>query len=107
MNYSITNIKIPDIIFDYENHIIKCVETNTPIKRAIRKEIYKWIIEEIIDHKNISKNAFVCVIIKAMYYSISDDIYNPFIGNFNLNNVTQNVFPELNIVKIKRYAEKK
>nr|DAU41279.1 MAG TPA: hypothetical protein [Crassvirales sp.] len=41
ITYSITNAKIPDIIYDYKDHIIKCIENNTPIKRAIRKEIYK------------------------------------------------------------------
>lgn len=106
MLYCITNAKIPDIIYDYRNHIIKCIETNVPIKRAIRKEIYKWMIEEITEHKCISKQAFICNIIKAMCYSIHNDVYNPFIMTFNLNNIKQNVFPELNIIKGANYIKK-
>lgn len=105
MDHSITNTKIPDIIYDYKDHIIKCVETNTPIKRTIRKEIYKWIIEEIAEHKYISKNAFICVIIKAMCYSISNDNFNLSIINFNLNAIKQNIFPELNIIKVMHYTK--
>lgn len=32
--------ELPEIIYDNSNHIIKCVVSNTPIKRSIRKEIY-------------------------------------------------------------------
>lgn len=105
MDHSITNTKIPDIIYDYKDHIIKCVETNSPIKRTIRKEIYKWIIEEIAEHKYISKNAFICVIIKVMCYSISNDNFNLSIINFNLNAIKQNTFPELNIIKVMHYTK--
>lgn len=105
MDHSITNTKIPDIIYDYKDHIIKCVETNSPIKRTIRKEIYKWIIEEIAEHKYISKNAFICVIIKGMCYSISNDNFNLSIINFNLNAIKQNTFPELNIIKVMHYTK--
>lgn len=33
--------ELPEIIYDNSNHIIKCVISNIPIKRSIRKEIYK------------------------------------------------------------------
>lgn len=55
MDHSITNTKIHDIIYDYKDHIIKCVETNSPIKRTIRKEIYKWAINEIHEYKKSGK----------------------------------------------------
>ena len=106
MVYHMTNTKIPNIIYDNHIHIIKCIENNTPIKRSIRKEIYKWMIGEIAEHKCISKEVFICVMVKAMAYSISDDICNSFIMNFNLNNVKQNIFPELNIIKVKYYTKK-
>lgn len=105
MGCHITNTEIPNIICDNHIHIIKCINNNTPIKRSIRKEIYKWMIGEITGHENIAKQAFICIIIKAMAYSISNDICNPFIHTFNLNNVKQNIFPELNIIKVKRYAK--
>lgn len=106
MEYRMINTKIPNIVYDNHVHIIKCIENNTPIKRNIRKEIYKWMIGEIAEHKCIAKEVFMCVTIKTMAYLISNDICNPFITNFNLNNIKQNIFPELNIIKVKRYTKK-
>jgi hypothetical protein len=106
MDHSITNTKIPDIIYDYKDHIIKCVETNSPIKRTIRKEIYKWAINEIHEYKNQERCAFICLIIKNMYFTIFSMEHFESVCNFNLNNEKQNVFPELNVNKIKRYAIK-
>ena len=106
MDHSITNTKIPDIIYDYKDHIIKCVETNSPIKRTIRKEIYKWAINEIHEYKNQERCAFICLIIKNMYFTIVSMERLESVCNFNLNNEKQNVFPELNVNKIKRYAIK-
>lgn len=105
MRFKIIQTELPKIIYDNCIHILKCIENNTPIKRSIRKEIYKWMIGEITGHKNIGKQAFICIIIKAMAYSISNNICNSFIHTFNLNNVKQNIFPELNIIKVKRYAK--
>lgn len=106
MDYSITNTKIPDIIYDYKDHIIKCVETNSPIKRTIRKEIYKWDINEIHEYKNQERCAFICLIIESMYFAIVSIGCPESVYNFSLNNEKQNVFPELNVNKIKRYAIK-
>lgn len=106
MDHSITNTKIPDIIYDYKDHIIKCVETNSPIKRTIRKEIYKWVINEIHEYKNQERCAFICPILKSMYFAIVSIGCPESVYNFSLNNEKQNVFPELNINKIICYAVK-
>lgn len=106
MDHSITNTKIPDIIYDYKDHIIKCVETNSPIKRTIRKEIYKWAINKIHEYKNQKKCAFICPILKSMYFAIVSIRCPESVYNFSLNNEKQNVFPELNINKIICYAVK-
>lgn len=106
MSFKIIQTELPKIIYDNYIHILKCIENNTPIKRAIRREIYKWVINEIHEYKNQERCAFICLIIKNMYFTIvSMEHFEP-VCNFNLNNEKQNVFPELNVNKIKRYAIK-
>jgi hypothetical protein len=41
MSLKIIQTELPKIIYDNCVHILKCIENNTPIKRAIRREIYK------------------------------------------------------------------
>lgn len=106
MSLKIIQTELPKIIYDNCIHILKCIENNTPIKRAIRREIYKWAINEIHEYKNQERCAFICLIIKNMYFTIVSMERFESVCNFNLNNEKQNVFPELNVNKIKRYAIK-
>lgn len=106
MSLKIIQTELPKIIYDNCIHILKCIENNTPIKRAIRREIYKWVINEIHEYKNQERWAFICLIIKSMYFTIVSMERFESVCNFNLNNKKQNVFPELNVNKIKRYAIK-
>lgn len=106
MSLKIIQTELPKIIYDNCIHILKCIENNTPIKRAIRREIYKWVINEIHEYKNQKRCAFICPIIKSMYFAIISMECPESVYNFSLNNEKQNVFPELNVNKIKRYAIK-
>lgn len=106
MSLKIIQTELPKIIYDNRIHILKCIENNTPIKRTIRIEIYKWIINEIHEYKNQKGYVFMCLIIRNMYFAIVSMECPESVYNFNLNNEKQNVFPELNVNKIKRYAIK-
>lgn len=98
--------ELPEIIYDNSNHIIKCVISNIPIKRSIRKEIYKWIVDECIEYKYKNKHAFICIIIKAICLTISKYKFVDNIYQFDLNNKKQKVFPELNVNKVEYWAKK-
>ena len=98
--------ELPVIVYDNADHIIKCVVSNTPIKRSIRKEIYKWIADECIEYKYQSKCAFICIIIKAICLTISKYKFVDNIYQFDLNNKKQKVFPELNVNKVEYWAKK-
>lgn len=106
MSFKIIQTELPKIIYDNCIHILKCIENNIPIKRTIRKEIYKWAINEIHEYKNQKRCVFICPIIRSMYFAIVSMECPESVYNFNLNNEKQNVFPELNVNKIKRYAIK-
>lgn len=106
MSLKIIQTELPKIIYDNCIHILKCIENNTPIKRAIRREIYKWVINEIHEYKNQKRCAFICPILKSMYFAIVSIGCPESVYNFSLNNEKQNVFPELNINKIICYAVK-
>lgn len=106
MSLKIIQTELPKIIYDNCIHILKCMENNTPIKRAIRREIYKWVINEIHEYKNQKRCAFICPILKSMYFAIVSIGCPESVYNFSLNNEKQNVFPELNINKIICYAVK-
>lgn len=41
MSFKIIQTELPKIIYDNYIHILKCIENNIPIKRTIRREIYK------------------------------------------------------------------
>lgn len=41
MSFKIIETELPKIIYDNYIHILKCIENNIPIKRTIRREIYK------------------------------------------------------------------
>lgn len=99
--------ELPEIIYDNSNHIIKCVISNIPIKRSIRKEIYKWIVDECIEYKYKNKHAFICIIIKAICLTISKYKFVNNIYQFDLNNKKQKVFPELNVNKVEYWAKKR
>lgn len=99
--------ELPEIIYDNSNHIIKCVISNIPIKRSIRKEIYKWIVDECIEYKYKNKHAFICIIIKAICLTISKYKFVDNIYQFDLNNKKQKVFPELNVNKVEYWAKKR
>lgn len=98
--------ELPVIVYDNADHIIKCVVSNTPIKRSIRKEIYKWIADEYIEYKYQSKCAFICIIIKAICLTISNDKFIDNIHQFDLNDKEQKAFPELNVNKVEYWAKK-
>lgn len=61
--------ELPEIIYDNSNHIIKCVISNIPIKRSIRKEIYKWIVDECIEYKYKRIN-FVNIIVIFLLHGL-------------------------------------
>ena len=69
MSFKIIETELPKIIYDNCIHILKCVENNTPIKRAIRREIYNWAIDEINEYKNNNSTVYLCNIIRkfSMY----------------------------------------
>lgn len=98
--------ELPVIVYDNADHIIKCVVSNTPIKRSIRKEIYKWIADECIEYKYQSKYVFICIIIKAICLTISNDKFIDNIHQFDLNDKEQKAFPELNVNKVEYWAKK-
>lgn len=86
MSLKIIQTELPKIIYDNCIHILKCIENNTPIKRAIRREIYKWVINEIHEYKNQKRYAFICLIIKNMYFTIVSMERLESVYNFSLNN---------------------
>lgn len=90
MSFKIIQTELPKIIYDNYIYILKCIENNIPIKRTIRREIYKWVINEIHEYKNQERCAFICLIIKNMYFTMEH--LEP-VCNFNLNNEKQNDFP--------------
>lgn len=98
--------ELPEIIYYNSNHIIKCVISNIPIKRSIRKEIYKWIVDECIEYKYKNKHAFICIIIKAICLTINKYKFVNNIYQFDLNNKKQKVFPELNVNKVEYWAKR-
>lgn len=106
MRLKIIQTELPKIIYNNCIHILKCVENNTPIKRAIRREIYKWIINEINEYKNNNSTVYLCNIIRNIFYVIAPINCLDYYADFNLNKQTQNVFPELNINKIRYYTKK-
>lgn len=106
MNFKLVQTELPKIIYDNYIHILKCIENNIPIKRTIRREIYKWAINEIHEYKNQEECAFICLIIRNMCFAIAPLECPESVYNFSLNNEKQNVFPELNVNKIKHYAIK-
>lgn len=106
MNFKLVQIELPKIIYDNSISIFKSIENNTPIKRTIRREIYNWLIDELYEYKNQKRHAFLCLMLKGMCYHITSIDYPEAISRFNLNDKKQNIFPELNINKIKRYAIK-
>lgn len=55
MSFKIIQTELPKIIYDNYIHILKCIENNIPIKRTIRREIYKWAINEIHEYKKSGK----------------------------------------------------
>lgn len=93
MSIKIIKTELPKIIYDNCIHILKCIENNTPIKRAIRREIYKWTINEIHEYKNQKICAFICLIIKNMYFTIVSMERLESVCNFNLNNENKMYFP--------------
>lgn len=61
MSFKIIQTELPKIIYDNYIHIVKCMENNIPIKRTIRREIYKWAINEYTNIK-IRKDAHLYVL---------------------------------------------
>lgn len=106
MSRKIIQTELPKIIYDNCIHILKCIENNTPIKRAIRREIYSWMINKINEYKNNNRSVYLCNIIRNIYYVIVPINCPDCCSDFNLNDIRQNVFPELNINKIRCYAKK-
>lgn len=106
MNVKLVQIELPKIIYDNRISIFKSIENNTPIKRTIRREIYNWLINELYKYKNQKRDAFLCLMLKSMCFHIAYINYPEAIHRFNLNDKKQNIFPELNINKIERYAIK-
>lgn len=95
MSLKIIQTELPKIIYDNCIHILKCIENNTPIKRAIRREIYKWVINEIYEYKNQKRCAFICTILKSMYFSIVSIGCPESVYNFSLNNEKTKCIPRV------------
>ena len=55
--------ELPEIIYDNSNHIIKCVISNIPIKRSIRKEIYINGLLMNVSNINIKINTHLYVLL--------------------------------------------
>lgn len=106
MNFKLVQIELPKIIYDNYISIFKSIENNTPIKRTIHREIYNWLINELYEYKNQERRAFLCPMLKGMCFHITSINCPEAIWEFSLNDKKQNIFPELNINKIERYAIK-
>lgn len=106
MSLKIVECELPKILYENSINIAKCIENNIPIKRTIRKEIYKWLIKECIQYSKQKRCVFMCPILKAMFFSFISPRFNNPIHEFNLNDKNQHILPELNINKIRYYNRK-